>query len=261
MIVGDAYQFNKAATYSITPHATFYAVPSGDNSAPVPIIASLPEEKHTAALSGSLVSTVVAKRLEEHADYLQKRSLEKRADYIGCVGNKKNVIAVAIINAITMYGSAISILNAKPDSARYHKWFGKYSKANRDLVFTHFKKVQSSNLGGYTYDCNCNRPGVFGTLPFHRMSISLTPLIAWVYANTYPKINLCPAFWSAPATGTDSRAGTLIHESTHFTRNGGTEDDKYGQPLCAALAITSPSRAIMNADSHEFFAENTPYLN
>ncbi|HEY0511470.1 MAG TPA: M35 family metallo-endopeptidase [Thermoanaerobaculia bacterium] len=38
-----------------------------------------------------------------------------------------------------------------------------------------------------------------------------------VYANQPYKVHLCGAFWSAPATGTDSKAGTLIHEISHFT--------------------------------------------
>ena len=74
----------------------------------------------------------------------------------------------------------------------------------------------------------------------------------------FGKIYLCGAFWAAPNTGTDSRAGTLIHESSHFTLNGGTADNAYGQTACRALAKSSPSKAIMNADSHEYFAENNP---
>ena len=92
------------------------------------------------------------------------------------------------------------------------------------------------------------------------MDTPLTPLIAYVYANTFGTVFLCPVFWSAPALGTDSKAGTIVHESSHFTRNGGTQDYKYGQTNCAALAISNPSQAVRNADSHEYFAENTPAL-
>ncbi|KAG8682406.1 hypothetical protein FRC08_014982, partial [Ceratobasidium sp. 394] len=59
-------------------------------------------------------------------------------------------------------------------------------------------------------------------------------------------------------TGTDSKAGTIIHEQSHFTVNGGTHDYAYGQSAAKSLAISNPARAIMNADSHEYFAENTP---
>ena len=59
-------------------------------------------------------------------------------------------------------------------------------------------------------------------------------------------------------TGTDSRAGTLIHELSHFTVVAGTSDFAYGQSAASRLARTSPSRAVRNADNHEYFAENTP---
>ncbi|KAG8812283.1 hypothetical protein FRC17_002104 [Serendipita sp. 399] len=52
----------------------------------------------------------------------------------------------------------------------------------------------------------------------------------------------------------------IIHESSHFTANGGTQDYAYGQTNAKALAKSNPSKAIMNADSHEYFAENTPVL-
>jgi len=41
----------------------------------------------------------------------------------------------------------------------------------------------------------------------------------------------------------------------------GTDDHVYGQSGAADLARTSPERAINNADSHEYFSENTPALN
>ncbi|CAF2435205.1 unnamed protein product [Rotaria sp. Silwood2] len=69
-----------------------------------------------------------------------------------------------------------------------------------------------------------------------------------------------PMFWSAPMTGTDSKAGTLIHETSHFSVIVGTYDYAYGKMACTSLALSAPSQAIMNADSHEYFAENLPVL-
>lgn len=57
-----------------------------------------------------------------------------------------------------------------------------------------------------------------------------------------------------------TQAGTLVHESSHFTANGGTDDHAYGQTACKSLALSSPANAVDNADSHEYFAENTPAL-
>ena len=56
------------------------------------------------------------------------------------------------------------------------------------------------------------------------------------------------------------QAGTIIHESSHFTANGGTNDYAYGQTACKNLAISNPANAVRNADSHEYFAENNPAL-
>ena len=70
----------------------------------------------------------------------------------------------------------------------------------------------------------------------------------------------CNAFWTAPAKGTDSKAGTLIHETSHFTNVASTDDWAYGQTAAASLAISDPAKALDNADSHEYFGENTPAL-
>ncbi|CAF3733890.1 unnamed protein product [Rotaria sp. Silwood1] len=56
--------------------------------------------------------------------------------------------------------------------------------------------------------------------------------------------------------GTDSKAGTLVHEVSHFSIVAGTDDYAYGQSSALALAKTNPAKARMNADNHEFFTEN-----
>jgi hypothetical protein len=56
------------------------------------------------------------------------------------------------------------------------------------------------------------------------------------------------------------QAGTIIHESSHFTANGGSNNYAYGQSAAKNLAISDPARAVMNADNHEYFAENNPVL-
>ena len=48
---------------------------------------------------------------------------------------------------------------------------------------------------------------------------------------------------------------------SHFTVNGGTQDNAYGQTAAKSLAKKTPSKAVANADNHEYFAENTPALN
>ncbi|QRV77984.1 peptidyl-Lys metalloendopeptidase [Ceratobasidium sp. AG-Ba] len=71
-------------------------------------------------------------------------------------------------------------------------------------------------------------------------------------------VYLCPQFWEAPMVGVDSKAGTIVHENSHFYQNGGTEDHEYGQTGCKDLAKNDPDKAIRNADSHEYFVEGLP---
>jgi peptidyl-Lys metalloendopeptidase len=40
--------------------------------------------------------------------------------------------------------------------------------------------------------------------------------------------------------------------------NGATQDYAYGQSSAKSLAKSNPSEAVMNADNHEYFAENNP---
>jgi peptidyl-Lys metalloendopeptidase len=48
---------------------------------------------------------------------------------------------------------------------------------------------------------------------------------------------------------------------SHFTVVAGTSDYAYGQTAAKRLATSNPKKAINNADSHEYFAENTPAQN
>jgi peptidyl-Lys metalloendopeptidase len=53
-------------------------------------------------------------------------------------------------------------------------------------------------------------------------------------------------------SGFDSRAGTIIHENSHFDNNGGTDDYAYGQEDAQNLAKEDPETAIQNADNVEY---------
>jgi hypothetical protein len=78
---------------------------------------------------------------------------------------------------------------------------------------------------------------------------------AYVYPNDDTKVYLGDDFAPAPATGPDSKAGTLVHEMSHYDTVGGTEDHAYGQGPCKALAKQDPPKAQSNADSFEYFVE------
>ena len=167
--------------------------------------------------------------------------------YSSCSASQQSALVAATSQAVTYANSAVTYLNGAPPSPpqRYIKWFGSYSNSGWNTAKAHFTAVQSAFTNQtLAYDCKCKKPSTY----------------AYVYANQPYKIYLCGAFWKAPLEGTDSRGGTLIHEMTHFTAVAGTDDWAYGQTAAANLAISNPANALDNADSHEYFAENTPAL-
>jgi peptidyl-Lys metalloendopeptidase len=91
----------------------------------------------------------------------------------------------------------------------------------------------------FSFDCSCTTAGTF----------------AYVYPSRPYQVWLCPLFWRSKNTGRDSRAGTLVHETSHFDNIGNTDDWAYGPSGSRWLALYYPEYAIRNADNHEYFVE------
>ena len=170
--------------------------------------------------------------------------------FTGCTETRKSTLTTALNNAQTYAASAqIALASVTPSAAtkcpRYPEWFGAYDAARLATVTDHFNKIADAlNNKTITFNCGCNEN-----------------YYAYVYPTKPYEIYLCNLFWSAPEKGTDSQFGTIIHEVSHFNVVAGTDDHVYGQSGCRSLATSNPSWAIENADSHEYFAENTPSLN
>ncbi len=165
--------------------------------------------------------------------------------FSGCTSSQTSTINSAIAAAKTMANSSVNYLNAGTNGTRYKKWFGVYSSTRYATARSHFANIKSAlDTKPIVVDCSCKQS-----------------YYAYVYPTQPYKIYVCNAFWSAPMTGTDSKGGTMVHELSHFNVVAATDDHAYGQSAAASLAISNPTRALDNADSHEYFAENTPFLN
>ncbi len=171
------------------------------------------------------------------------------AQFVGCSGERPSQITSALAVAESYARVARDDLSAtptdlRPEARRYREWFGNYDPSRWSKVQDNFNRIYST-VSGRTllFDCTCTEP-----------------YYAYVYPSQPYNIYLCNAFWNAPTSGTDSKAGTIIHEVSHFTAVTDTDDVTYGQSACRDLARNEPSNAIRNADSHEYFAENTPAL-
>jgi len=153
--------------------------------------------------------------------------------------NAAEEIAVASRNALAQLPQ-----NSRSQSPRYTKWFGQYSASRYDAVLGTFTKTATAiESGNININCGCNES-----------------YYAYVYPNNPYNIYVCSAFWQASRTGVNSRAGTIVHELSHFTVVGRTDDHAYGTSAATSLALTDPDRATDNADNFEYFAENTPFV-
>ena len=162
--------------------------------------------------------------------------------YTGCSTSRQSLLSTARSNASTYAANSFNYLNAGTQSARYTTWFGTYNSTRYSTVRSHYSNIRNAmDTASVTFNCTCTDSAY-----------------AYVYPTQPYTIYLCNAYWSAPSTGTDSKAGTLVHEMSHFNVIASTDDWAYGQTAAKNLAKTNTTRAIDNADSHEYFAENTP---
>ena len=200
---------------------------------------------------GRRLTLGAAARTKEQA----KKASAKKATAKAMAAAKKKPTAQAFLAPLTASGTAAQKTKAKKahadgyglcvkalasliNDARYVEWFGAHTltrfnkvKINYTAVKTRMESVQ------FTYD------------------LSLSGCGSGVFAYTYKgtsTIWFCDQFWAAPATGTDSKAGTVLHEHTHS--DASTDDNVYGQAGCRNMAINQPSKAVDNADSHEYYA-------
>ncbi len=162
-----------------------------------------------------------------------------------CTTSQQTTIASAMSAGSNMATSSNTYMQNGVIGTRYTKWFGANNATRVATVKSHFAAIKDAFANKpVVVDCGCNQN-----------------YYAYVYPTQPYKIWVCKAFWTAPMTGTDSKGGTLVHEMSHFNAVAGTDDHVYGQSGAASLAISNPAQAVDNADSHEYFAENTPALN
>jgi peptidyl-Lys metalloendopeptidase len=162
-----------------------------------------------------------------------------------CTTTQQSTLVTARSQSSTYAANALSYLNANSNNQptlRYTTWFGAYLSSRYSTATTHFSAISSAmDTASVKFDCGCKKK-----------------YYAYVYPTQPYTIYLCTVFWTAPMTGTDSKAGTLIHEMSHFNVVASTDDWAYGQTNAKALASSDPVKAVDNADNHEYFAENTP---
>jgi len=164
-----------------------------------------------------------------------------------CSLAQQNTVNTAIANAKTQITNVRTYLSRYCDS-NYVTIFGRHLGTTRwskvSTTYTNMNTRINSNFQIHCQPSSCGDP----------------PCYAYVYQtdSTY-RIHLCGKFWAAPASsGVDTQFGVLVHELSHFSTVGYTEDYQYGRTGCVNLAVSNPDLAVSNADNYEYFAEDHP---
>ena len=167
-----------------------------------------------------------------------------------CDAEQQRLLVEATTKAEGITAESLSSLENLPTSSRagsprYTTWFGAYDETRYSTVTEGYRAILGS-LSGETlnYDCAC--PG----------EDEDSRVIAFVYPFLLHDINLCPLFFRTDVLGDIDRAGTIVHELSHFTALVGTDDHAYGPSAVAGLARRDPALALDNADNFTFFAQN-----
>lgn len=248
--LGEAYDLSQTGAYNITfgAHLQFASMSDG---AMLRQANGLPMIAQSAPLQlwveGGEATPTERLRISAAAKPIGTTAVVNGVNYIGCTSARTTAAGTAVNSARTYSENAKGYLNANKTGARHTTWFGAYTSSRYATAKQHFATIDSAmdqSGGQIKINCGCTQN-----------------YYAYVYPTRPYEIFVCNAFWSAPNTGTDSKAGTLIHEMSHFNVVAGTDDHAYGQSAAKSLATSNPTRALDNADNHEYFAENTPAQN
>jgi len=170
-----------------------------------------------------------------------EREHKLRVDYI-CSAPRITAFTNVIKLAQKNTDQAVNFLARANCDRTYVTWFGNYVSTSRwSTVQRHFLNAQSRFASGaYKLQCEVCDSGV----------------LAYVYPNDRTHtIHFCDYSWQTPLL---DQSSTLIHEMTHFIDVGNTDDYVYGKAAAQQLARSSPDKATMCAENHNFFAEVFP---
>lgn len=177
--------------------------------------------------------------------------------YTRCTKAEAETIARSVADAKRL---AVNAAAAVGDTPTFETWFGKYSPAKAETVRRNLKNVVNAiRSGTVTTICQDLHPD---TCEFD--------MYAYVFDDAPYRIHICPEFFSLPnmarlrpgqlSSNFGTRAGTIVHEITHFNSVANTDDVCYARDVCADMAQVDGPAALLNADSYQYFAEDVTYF-
>lgn len=174
-------------------------------------------------------------------------SAPTNVSFTSCSAQEATKIEQSVAELISISSNAVTYFNNNRAGNRFTSYFGAVNNVRWSTVKAKVNALNNAFLTSpLLFNCsrlNCSA-GVF----------------SYVYPTQHDpyEVFLCDAFFSAPTSGTDSSAGTLVHEISHFNSLASTSDYVFGKSGAQALAISNPGQAIQNADNYEYFFEDNP---
>ncbi|KAF8628126.1 hypothetical protein AX15_004080 [Amanita polypyramis BW_CC] len=192
--------------YTFKPMSTFYAVDPitkevnaieadsvSDISINIPVL-------HIGSDHGHLPLRAPANRIEKRVQ--KDPDTKPEIGFKNCTDAQQNIVITAANNAIQYINSTKAYLDGlTAGTIRYETWFGKYSDNRKKRVQSNFERMGNKPQDVvYVNDTTAN-PGFY----------------ARVEADDDTTVYLCPAFWDAPAIGTESQVHSFcFNSSSHF---------------------------------------------
>lgn len=176
---------------------------------------------------------------------------------VNCTKTEQGQFIAARERATRLALTATTAISPNPVFTR---WFGQYNAKSAEHVRRNLKSIARS-LRTEPVTAQCRNVGE---------DLCDGDTYAFVDKDHPYKINLCPNFFGmdtmkqltaeSAVDGNGTRAGTLVHEVSHFAVVADTYDVCYSRSDCTEMALSEPSEALINADSYQYFVEDVTFF-
>ena len=245
------YDMYQTGTYSVRYHSHMSSNPANGAEGNRQVVSDELHEIQSNNAQIYVIGDGYSQVAAYEAAYEAIRAVNAAPTYKNCSTTRRTQLGTAHTSAQSYANNSVNYFAGRTYTSvttRYTTWFGASSSTRFNNAKSHYAKIQDErNNKPVVYNCACDPP--------------YASAFAYVNPAAPCEITLCGAFWPASNTGTDSKAGTIIHESSHSNIVAGTDDWAYGQTDAKALARSNATRAVDNADNHEYFSEKTPAQN
>lgn len=179
------------------------------------------------------------------------------AAFDACTKTERGQFLAAIERAERLALTATTAIGPNPT---FERWFGSYNPKHGEIVRGNLKNiVKSLRSGNVTAACKNNGQGLCASDTFAFVNLD-DPFVVKLCDNFFEMDTMKLLTAESVAAGNGTRAGTIIHELSHFESVAATEDLCYSREECSAMAQRAPQDALINADSYQYFVEDVTFF-